>query len=197
MHSAKNLPIILSISHVTFTWIIKKLGSVWLAFRIPLVTPKYYYISSFPLQLPTPFALRFSRMPHFDFEGKPTAHTPFLPFPNLLLFASGRESKIYVCIPPGFIPTAFQYSRNIVTSRIVAPLPYFPHANAYMWDHRARTFRVILRDIARLIQWHAKSIDMLNMAFRLFFPFIFLSLVFFFFWQTVTCSLNVTSMLML
>jgi len=62
------------------------------------------------------------------------------------------ESKIYVCIPPGFIPATFQYSRNIVTPRIVAPLPYFPHARTYMRNHRARTFLVILWDIARLIQ---------------------------------------------
>jgi len=34
----------------------------------------------------------------------------------------------------------FQYSRNIATPRIVASLPYFPHANAYIRDHRARTF---------------------------------------------------------
>lgn len=42
-----NIPIIPSILHVAFTWIIKKIGLVWLAFRIALVTPKYYYTPRF------------------------------------------------------------------------------------------------------------------------------------------------------
>jgi len=115
-------------------------------------------------------------------------HTP-RSFPSQSSFIRQRpESKIYVCIPPGFIPATFQYSRNIVTPRIVAPLPYFPHARAYMQNHRARTFLMILRDIARLIQWHAKSTAMRNMTFHLFYPLSFLSVIFL--WHM--CSLYVT-----
>lgn len=80
-------------------------------------------------------------MPRFDFKSKP-AHTPcarasFFP----IFFYSPAGGIEDICMYSAWLRTdGFQYSRNIATLRIVAPLPYFPHANAYMRDHRVRTF---------------------------------------------------------
>lgn len=84
----------------------------------------------------------------FDFHAcrasisKVNRHTPrTLRHPsNLLLFASGRNRGYMYVFRLASYRGGFQYSRNIATPRIVAPLPYFSHANAYMRDHRVCTF---------------------------------------------------------
>lgn len=66
-----------------------------------------------------------------------TLRSPFLP----IFFYSPAGGIEDICMYSAWLRTGgFQYSRNIATPRIVASLPYFPHANAYMPDHRARTF---------------------------------------------------------
>lgn len=145
--------------HVTFIWIITEKNRI----SVTRVQNSSRYTE---ILLYSPrFRSNCRHFSRFDFHACRASiskvnrrHTPrSFPFPIFFYSPAGGIEDI--CMYSAWLHTgagagaaAFQYSRNIVTPRIVAPLPYFPHANAYIRDHRARRFLVILRDIARFIQ---------------------------------------------
>lgn len=134
-----------------------------------------YSLLSFLLQLHRHFS-------RFDFYARRASISKvnariftFLPSQSSFIRQQAGIARIYVCIPPDFscVPTVFQYSRNIAMPRIVAPLPYFPHANAYMRDHRVR----IRRDFT---EHHVADLRMTGKVDKLIISFISFSFFLFF-----------------
>lgn len=96
---------------------------------IVLITSWEYYhiLSSFPLQLPTLSALRFSRTPRLDIKSK-RAHLTFLPSQSPFIRQQAGIARIYVCIPPDFscVPAVFQYSLQYRDAANCWPASLFP-----------------------------------------------------------------------
>lgn len=133
-----------------------------------------YSLLSFLLQLHRHFS-------RFDFYARRASISKvnaristFLPLQSSFIRQKAGIAGIYVCIPPDFscVPTVFQYSRNITMPRIVAPLPYFLHANAYMRNHRVRIRRDFTEHHVADLRMTGK-VDSLIISFVSFFFFCF------------------------